>query len=92
MPGTSLRFGLDGLLGLLPGIGDLATALTGSVLIAMAHRMGVPVAVLLRMAANLLIDLAIGSIPLVGDAFDFGFKAHRRNVVLARRYLEASET
>ena len=88
VPFTNLRFGLDGLLGVVPGIGDFATALTGFLLISTAHSMGVPVAVLLRMAANLALDFVVGLIPVAGDVFDFVFKAHRRNVDLVRRHLE----
>ncbi len=92
VPGTNLRFGLDGLLGLVPGIGDFATALTGFLLISTAHHMGVPLRVLLRMGANLAFDFAMGLIPVVGDIFDFTFKAHRRNVDLARRYMKDDDT
>ena len=86
VPGTDWRFGLDGLLGIVPGIGDGATAAVGGYVIARAAALGVPLHILVRMGLTLGIDLVIGTIPLVGDLFDLGFKANRRNVAHARRY------
>lgn len=86
IPGTGLRFGLDALIGLVPGIGDTATAVSAAYLIARAAGLGVPRRILLRMAANAAIDLLVGTIPLLGDLFDIGFKANRRNVALLRRH------
>ena len=85
IPGTKLRVGLDAILGLLPGGGDLVTGViqTGLVLTALAHYR-VPKAVAARMAANVLLDLVVGSIPVVGDLFDAGFKANTRNLALLR--------
>jgi len=83
IPGTKLRVGLDAILGLIPGGGDFVCGLiqTGLVLTALGHYR-VPKAVAARMAANVLIDLAVGTIPLVGDLFDAGFKANTRNLAL----------
>ena len=81
------RFGLDGLLGLVPGVGDSLGALASAYLIVEARRLGAPRSVLLRMTGNLLLDYLIGAIPLLGDLFDFGFKANRRNLDLLRRAL-----
>jgi hypothetical protein len=83
IPGTKFRVGLDAILGLLPVGGDFITGLiqSGLVLTALKHYR-VPKAVAARMAANVLIDIAIGSIPLVGDAFDAFFKANTMNLKL----------
>lgn len=88
LPGTDIRFGLDSLLGLVPGIGDGVLALPSVYLIASAHSMGVPKMTLLRMSWNVLIDMLIGAIPLIGDIFDVGFKANRRNIALIRKHLD----
>jgi hypothetical protein len=83
IPGTNLSVGLDAILGLIPGGGDFLCGLvqTGVVLTALNH-CRVPKVVAARMAANVLIDLAVGTIPLVGDVFDAGFKANTRNLKL----------
>jgi len=83
IPGTPIRVGLDALLGLLPVGGDVLTGIiqVGIVLFAVAHYK-VPRAIAARMAANVLLDTAVGAIPLVGDAFDVGFKANTRNIRL----------
>ncbi|MEZ5487897.1 MAG: DUF4112 domain-containing protein [Steroidobacteraceae bacterium] len=88
IPGTNWRFGLDPLLGLLPGIGDLLGAAFAAYGIALARRMGVPVAVQLRMIANVVLDATLGSVPVAGDLFDATFKAHQRNHALLERWLE----
>jgi hypothetical protein len=92
VPGTNFRFGLDGLLGLIPGVGDTATGLIGLYIIYQARQHGAPGSLLARMVGNVAIDTAVGSIPLLGDVFDFGFKAHRRNLKLLHRHLERSGT
>lgn len=83
IPGTKFRIGLDAILGLLPGGGDFLTGLvqTGLVLTVLNHNR-VPKAVAARMAANVLIDMVVGTIPAVGDLFDMGFKANTRNLAL----------
>ena len=88
IPGTRLSFGLDSLLGLIPGVGDAITAVPAAYIIHRAERLGVPGPVLARMVVNLLADALIGSIPLVGDVFDLAFKANRRNVALMKAHLE----
>ena len=87
IPGTKISIGLDALLGLLPVGGDLLTGLvqTGLVLVALRHYQ-VPKSVAARMMANVLLDIAVGSIPFVGDIFDVGFKANTRNVRLLQPY------
>jgi len=87
VPGTRFRVGLDGLVGLVPGIGDLATNSLTAYIVYQAWRLGVPRRVLLRMLANLGIDTAVGIVPLVGDLLDIGFKANRRNIRLLQSHL-----
>ena len=85
LPG-GFRVGADGLIGLIPGIGDLAGAALGSYLIYEARSMGAPKRLLTRMAMNVGLETLVGTIPLVGDIFDFYYKANRRNIDLLRRY------
>lgn len=86
IPGTRFRFGLDGILGLIPGVGDLGTfAVSGYMLVLMA-RNGASGNVLARMTVNILLDALIGSIPLLGDLFDFAFKANTRNLRLMEEH------
>lgn len=87
VPGTSWRFGLDAVLGLVPGAGDLLGALVGAYGILVGRRLGAPVAVQGRMLLNLAIDAVVGAIPILGDLFDFAFKAHVRNRVLLERWM-----
>lgn len=86
IPGTDIRFGLDSVIGLIPGVGDTGAALFSAYIVTRAHALGVPKRHLWRMVGNVLIDLAVGSIPLLGDLFDVGFKANRRNVEILRRH------
>ena len=86
IPGTNIRFGLDPILGLLPGFGDTATAIVSVMLIAQSARYGVPRVVLARMAGNVLINTALGSIPFLGDAFSVWFKSNARNYDLLRKH------
>tara|TARA_R110002124_G_scaffold60436_1_gene165700 strand:+ start:1152 stop:1565 length:414 start_codon:yes stop_codon:yes gene_type:complete len=88
IPGTSIRFGIDGLLGLVPGLGDLAMLAPAFYLIARAAALGAPLHVLARMLINTTLDLVIGAIPVIGDIFDVAFKANRRNTALLARFLE----
>ncbi|MDQ3346379.1 MAG: DUF4112 domain-containing protein, partial [Acidobacteriota bacterium] len=82
IPGTSVRFGMDPVLGLVPGMGDVTTPLFSAVLLLQAVRLRIPKVVQLRMLLNAAIDLAIGLVPLVGDLFDFAWKANVRNLAL----------
>jgi len=86
IPGTRIRLGLDSLLGLLPVGGDVLTGIVqvGLVLVAL-KRYQVPKEVATRMAANVLLDMAVGAIPLVGDVFDVAFKANTRNIKLLQQ-------
>ncbi len=87
VPGTGFRVGLDGLVGLVPGVGDVATNAVTAYIVYRAWRLGIPKPVLLRMLANLGIDTVVGIVPVAGDLLDLGFKANRRNVRLLRRHL-----
>jgi len=89
LPGTNLRFGLDPILGLVPFLGDLSTfAVSGALVLTMA-RHGASRNVVIRMVVNIILDLVIGSIPVLGSLFDFGYKANERNVkMLQRHYTE----
>ena len=87
IPGTSIRFGLDGIIGLVPGIGDILTGLASCIIVLAAWMRGVPYITLVRMLLNLAIDVLIGAIPLLGDAFDIAWKANRRNYALLTRHL-----
>ena len=86
LPGTKIRFGLDAIVGLLPGIGDGLVTLPAFYILARAHHLGVPKTVMLRMVINVALDFAVGIVPLVGDFIDVGFRANRRNVALLRDY------
>jgi hypothetical protein len=88
IPGTNWRFGWDSLIGLVPGGGDLATALLASYIVAEAAKLGVPRRTLWRMLANVAIDMAGGAVPFAGDIFDFAFKANRKNLKLVEKHLE----
>jgi hypothetical protein len=89
VPGTKLRFGLDPIIGLLPGIGDVISALVSTVAFVHAAFSGVPKILLARMAMNILINALVGMIPGLGDAFSFWFKSNVRNYELLRRYFVA---
>ena len=84
LPGTNFRFGLDGVFGLLPGIGDAGTALVSTVIVADAYKSGARKRTIGAMLKNIGVDFLIGSIPLVGDLFDFGYKANTKNIKLLR--------
>ena len=86
VPGTPVRVGLDPIVGLIPVVGDAVAALVGVWVIGEAARFGIPRLVLVRMAVNLVIDLAIGAIPLLGDIFDFAFRSNSANLELFRRH------
>ncbi|KJS05186.1 MAG: hypothetical protein VR73_12750 [Gammaproteobacteria bacterium BRH_c0] len=87
LPG-GFHIGVDGLIGLVPVVGDVATAGTSIYIIRQAARAGVPTRALVRMGLNVALDAVIGAIPLVGDLFDFAFKANMRNARLMDDYLD----
>ena len=88
IPGTSIRFGLDPVLGLVPVVGDLAGAALSGYIVLQGVRQGAPRAVVLRMLGNVAIDTILSSVPMIGDAFDVGWKSNMRNVALLERHLE----
>jgi hypothetical protein len=79
IPGTPIRFGLDGIVGFIPGIGDILGGLASSIIIIAAWVRGVPKVTLTRMVINVAIETAVGAIPVLGNLFDIGWKANRRN-------------
>ena len=85
VPVLGWRFGLDALIGLIPGVGDTATSLASFYILVNAVRYGVPKITLLRMGLNLVIDYVLGSVPFVGDLFDAWWKSNRRNLDLLRQ-------
>ena len=89
VPGTGYRIGLESVIGLVPGLGDLVGGGFSAWIILQAARLGAPPALLARMGWNLLVDIAVGAIPLLGDLFDAGFKANMRNLALLDRHLES---
>lgn len=90
IPGTGIRLGLDPIVGLIPGLGDLLTTLVSLYIVSAARRYGLPRVTLVRMASNIAIDLVLGSLPFVGDAFDVFWKSNERNVALLRRHVLAT--
>jgi len=86
VPGTSLRFGLDGIIGLIPYMGDMAGLVVSGFLLRTMIRKGAGPLLMLRMMGNFMLDALVGIIPVAGDLFDFGFKANRRNVDLLKKY------
>jgi hypothetical protein len=87
IPGTHIRLGINPLLGLIPGIGDMAGMILSSYIILQAAKLGAPRRSLVLMVFNVLLETIVGVIPILGDAFDVYYKANRRNVALLRRYV-----
>ncbi len=88
VPGINRPIGLDSIVGLIPVVGDVATAAMGAYVIWEARNLGVPKWKLARMAANVGIDTALGAIPFVGDVFDFVWRSNTRNLKILRRHLD----
>lgn len=88
IPGTNRRVGLDSLVGLIPVVGDLATAAMGAWIVWEARNLGMSKWQLTRMAANVGFDTVVGAIPFAGDVFDFLFKSNTKNLRLIRRHLD----
>ncbi len=82
IPGTNIRFGLDGIVGFIPGVGDLLGGVASCILLVAAWSRGVPKIVLARMVANVGIEVLVGAVPVLGDLFDIAWKANRRNYAL----------
>jgi hypothetical protein len=88
VPGTGIRFGIDGIIGLVPGLGDVLVGLLSLIIPVAAWIRGVPYVTLVRMTVNVGIGVLVGSIPLFGDIFDIAWKANRRNYRLLCRHLD----
>ena len=88
IPGTRFRLGIDQLIGLVPGIGDLIGGVLSLYIILEAHRLGVPRSLLARMGWNVAVDTIVGEVPILGDLFDIGFKANVRNLALLDAYFQ----
>jgi hypothetical protein len=88
VPGTNFRWGLDALIGIVPGIGDAIGAVLSAIIIFQAARLGASKATLARMMGNVALDTIVGEIPLIGDLFDAGWKANTRNMALLEAQLQ----
>jgi len=91
VPGTGRRFGIDAVVGFVPVVGDLFGGLMSLIVVWRGSRMGLPRIVVVRMLANAAVDLLVGAIPILGDAFDLWFKVNERNLRLIRRHLESPD-
>ncbi len=91
IPGTNMRFGLDPILGLIPGFGDAAGAILAGWILVEGVRLGASRATVIRIAGNVALDAVLGAVPLLGDVFDFVWKANLRNVALLERHLAAPD-
>ncbi len=89
IPFTKWRFGVDSVVGLVPGAGDLVNLGVSVYTLILAHRLGAPNALLLKMAANSGIDFGLGSVPVLGDIFDMFFKSNTRNLKMLTEFLAA---
>ena len=89
IPGTNITFGLDPILGLIPGGGDVAGAVFSGWLIVLGSRMGLPRHILMRMVANVAIDTIGGSVPLLGDLFDVAWKSNTKNLALLEQFADS---
>ena len=88
IPGTQIGIGLDPILGLIPGVGDIAGGILSGYVVLIAVRAGAPTSVVARMVSNIALDSLLGAVPLIGDLFDVGWKANTRNVGLLEQHLE----
>jgi hypothetical protein len=89
IPGTNVRFGLDAIVGLVPGIGDFLTSLVSLYIVHEARQLGAPTHLLVRMVGNIALDGIIGSAPVAGDIFDVMWRANRRNMTLLYDHLRS---
>jgi hypothetical protein len=88
LPGMRFRIGVDAIIGLIPGVGDLLGAVLSSYIVREAARVGAPPSVLIRMAWNVAIEAVVGMVPLLGDVFDAAWKANQRNFALLEAHLD----
>jgi len=92
IPGTGYRFGLDALIGLVPGLGDAVSAVFSSYIVLQASRLGAPKAVVSRMIANIAIDTVVGWVPILGDLFDVAWKSNVKNMALLEEHVRHPTT
>ena len=92
IPGTGIRVGLDPIIGLVPVVGDWIGAALSGYIIVQGARLGVSGATLMRMTGNLVVDLMAGSVPVLGDIFDLGFRANERNLALLSAHMQSPAT
>lgn len=88
IPGTNIRFGVDAMIGLIPGIGDAITTAMSLYIVHEARQLGAPRRLIARMLANVALDGVVGAVPFLGDAFDVMWRANRRNMTLLRNHLD----
>jgi hypothetical protein len=91
LPGTNIRFGADPIVGLIPVIGDVLAVLSGALILLIARQLHVPTNDLIRMAYHQLLNGFIGSIPVLGDVYSFGFKSHAKNSALLVRIVKQGQ-
>jgi hypothetical protein len=91
IPGTGVRFGLDPVLGLVPGLGDVVSSIASIYIVMIGIRLGAPRSAVLRMMGNIAIDTLVGSVPILGDLFDVGWKSNNRNVALIEQHVAQPE-
>jgi hypothetical protein len=92
IPGTNIRFGLDAVLGLIPGAGDIVGGVLSAFIVVQAANLGAPRSVLARMVMNVAVDSIVGAVPILGDLFDVGWKSNTRNMELLERYVAQPQT
>ncbi|MEL6580579.1 MAG: DUF4112 domain-containing protein [Cyanobacteria bacterium J06621_12] len=92
IPGTKISFGLDPLIGLLPGGGDTLTGGISAYIVVEAARMGIDRDIIWKMVGNILIDSLAGTVPIVGDLFDLGWKSNVKNIELLEQHLDVAES
>jgi len=92
IPGTGIRVGLDPIIGLVPVVGDWIGAALSGYIIVQGARLGASGATLMRMTGNLVVDLVVGSVPVLGDIFDLGFRANERNLALISAHVQSPAT
>ena len=86
IPGTKIRFGLDAIIGLIPGAGDFASFIVSAIMLSTLSKRGASGYLLARMTANIVVDALVGAIPVLGDIFDVAFKANERNLKLMKEH------
>lgn len=92
IPGTSLRFGLDPILGLFPGVGDFLSTAVSAYIVVEAAKMGISRKILLQMMVNIILDMVMGTVPVVGDVVDGAWKANTKNIVLLEEHFQVSQS